>query len=193
MKTSIPILLLLSIFFSSCTYDTEELITNTNKTYPNNKTISVEKKSAETTSTGIFTKLNYGTTHSFSYRFSIKKDNIDWDGGSAEPKNIIFKENSIYIRCLKKKRIKEEITDSITNTSTFDYHTEINEAFEQHIDNRYFFKLFGDDFWTSIEPEQYANIKESKEEYEIPNDNELNLQEEAILSNDSTDLKPEEL
>ena len=157
--------------FTSCNYDTQEVVNKTSKKFPNNITLSVEKITKETTSRGIFTNHNYGTSHNFTYSFFIKKKNIHWDGGSSEPKNILFYKNDIYVRYLEKKSIKE--VDSINDTNN--YHYEIQETFQKHIDERYFFKLFGDEYWIEISPKDYTYIKTHGEEYNIPNDNELSL------------------
>ena len=43
------------------------------------------------------------------------------------------------------------------------------------IDNRYFFKLFGDSFWTSVDENKYNSKKAKYAEYDIPNDNDYEL------------------
>ncbi|MEI6866142.1 hypothetical protein [Flavicella sp.] len=65
--------------------------------------------------------------------------------------------------------------DSIDNTTKYNYHSEIQEVFQKHIDERYFFKLFGNDFWVDIPSENYSFLKKSCEDYDIPSDNELSL------------------
>lgn len=70
-------------------------MTKTSKILPNGKHIIVEKNTKEMTSRDIFTNHNYGTSHQFTYKFLLTEDNISWDGGSAEPKNIIFYKDTI--------------------------------------------------------------------------------------------------
>lgn len=167
--------LIMIFFFSSCNYNSEKNIDKVNKLLPNGKHLMVEKTNEETTAIGIFTKHDYGTTHQFSYKFSINNGDINWDGGSGEPKNILFCEDTIYIRYLTNKYIQVESTDSIDNTITYDHYFEIKEVFQKHIDKRYFFKLLGDDYWVDVLPEDYASRKIFCDEYFIPNDHELSL------------------
>ena len=171
------ILIVLQLF-TSCDVRTEERIDKTPKTFPNGKHIIVEKSNKESTSTGIFTRINYGTSHSFIYEFTIMEDDIKWAGGSGEPKNIIFCKDAIYLRYLKEKSLMA-IEPDTTNNTTIENHTyEIQEFFQKHIDRRYFFKIFGDEFWEDISADDYNTIKKSCEEYVVPNDGELLLEGE---------------
>lgn len=174
-------LILLNCLFSSCNYNTKENTDLTSKVLPNGKHIIIEKITKETTSHGIFSKHNYGTSHSFKYKFSISQEKIDWYGGSGEPKNILFCNDTIYIRYLKEKNITTNYIDSLNNTTKYNYHSEIQEIFQKHIDKRYFFKLFGNDFWVDIASDDYYYLKKSCDDYPIPNDNELSLK--TVLDN----------
>jgi hypothetical protein len=142
---------------------------------PNGKHLVVEKITKETTSRGIITNHNYGTSHSFKYKLLLSKEDINWNSGSGEPKNILFCKDTIYIRYLKEKSIRTEYIDSVDNTTKYNYHSEIHEVFQKHIDKRYFFKLLGTDFWVDITSENYSSLKKSCDDYLIPNENELTL------------------
>ncbi|GGX23149.1 hypothetical protein [Aquimarina muelleri] len=161
--------------WSSCNSYTEERVDKREKLLLNKKRLSVEKINKETTNVGIFTNHNYGTSHSFTYKLSIQPEGIHWDGGSGEPKHLLFCNDTIYIHYFKEKRIQIEYTDSIDSVMKTKYHFEIREVFQKHIDERYFFKIFGEDFWIDITPEDYAYRKEFCKEYDIPNDGELLL------------------
>ncbi len=171
----IGVAILSTSFIGSCSYDTVETTDKTSIALPGDRFLVVEKTNKETTATGLFTKHNYGTTHRFSYTFALNPGKIKWNGGSGEPKHIIFCNDTTYIRYLKKKSIRTEVFDSISNTTIGNYHDEIQESFEKHIDKRYFFKLLGDDYWIEVSDEQYNAVKNSCEEYRIPNDNELSI------------------
>lgn len=179
MRKGTSFIILLSFLFSGCKYDTEEVTNNTKIILPNGKHLVVEKTTTETTSTGIITKYNYGTSHRFKYKLLLSKEDISWDGGSGEPKNILFCNDNTYIRYLEKKSIRTEYIDSITNETKSSYHSEISEAFQKHIDNRYFFNLLGSDFWIDITSEDYSSLKKSCKDYIIPNENELTLEPAA--------------
>ncbi|MDW7692638.1 hypothetical protein R9C00_12115 [Flammeovirgaceae bacterium SG7u.111] len=170
------LLYILALFIlTNCNYETEKSIDITSKILPNGMIMVIKKTNKETTATGMITKHNYGTSHSFRYNISFDHGDIIWEGGSGEPKNILFCKDTMYIRYLKEKSIKVEYTDSVDNTIKADYHYEIREVYQKHIDGRYFFKLFGDEYWVDIMPENYPHQREFCEEYPIPNDGELSL------------------
>ena len=168
--------IILNFLFISCNYNAEEIIDKTSKILPNKKHLVVEKINKETTAVGIFTNHNYGTSHSFTYTFSVNPGDINWDGGSSEPKSILFCKDTTYVRYLKEKSIKVKYTDSIDGVIKDKHHFEIHEVFQKHIDERYFFKLLGNDYWAEISSENYSSIQKSCDEYLIPNDNELTLE-----------------
>lgn len=183
LKKGTYLIVLLNCLVISCNYNTEEILDKTSKILPNGKHIVVEKSTKETTSRGVFTNHNYGTSHRYSYTFLMPKEDINWNGGSGEPKNILFCKDTIYVRYLKEKSIRTKYIDSTDNTTKYNYHSEIHEAFQKHIDERYFFKLFGDDFWVDITSENYSSVKKSCDDYHIPNDNELALKSDDIANN----------
>lgn len=167
--------LFLIFIFTSCNYYDEERIDKTSTTFPNGKLLVVEKTNTESTAVGIFSNHNYGTTHRFTYRFSIKQDGINWDGGSGEPKNIVFCKDTTYMRYLKEKTIITHYTDSISNKTERSQQYETQAFFQKLIDKRYFFKLLGDAYWVDIPFTRYNEIQNTCDEYQIPNDNELVL------------------
>ncbi|WP_158851135.1 hypothetical protein [Algibacter sp. L1A34] len=176
-RITITTLLLIAFncLVTSCDYQEEETIDKTSIILPNGKHIVVEKTNTESTAIGVFSNHNYGTTHRFTYKFSIDQDRIDWDGGSGEPKNITFCKDTTYIRYLKEKTITTNYTDSLTQETERHQRNEIQEFFQKHIDKRYFFKLLGSDYWVDIPLEHYTSISNECEEYQIPNDEELAL------------------
>lgn len=137
--------------------------------------MAIEKTTSLTTATGILSNYSYSLSHSFLYKMAINPGDIDWEGGSAEPKEILFNEDKIYLHSLKEKELNIPTNDSITENMFANYELEIVHYYEQHIDKRYFFKLLGDDFWTEITTEEYSEAKKSGQEYAIPNDNELTV------------------
>lgn len=170
------LLFIASFLIINCTSETQETIDKTNKTLPNGKHLVIEKTTKKKKTIGYFSGHNYGTTRSFTYSFSIKQDKIDWDGGSGEPKKIIFHKDTVYIHYLKNKQQSITTIDSINNNTPITSYDEVlTPVYEKHIDKRYFFKLFGDDYWSEISPENYNEVKEISTEYDIPNDNELSL------------------
>jgi len=175
MKKEIYFIAILILVFSSCTSHTEKTTDKIRKILPNGKNLLVEKTNKDTSSKGVFTKHTYSVSHNFEYSISIDKGDIKWYTEIGEPKNILFCRDTAYIRYLKEKTIRTKNLDSIDTIPTYKYHKEIHETYQKHIDKRYFFKLFGDAFWVDISPENYLVLKENCTEFEIPNDNELTL------------------
>lgn len=160
---------------TGCRSKTTERIDITNKLLGKDKHLEVQKTNRNTTHIGVITNSNYGTTHSYSYKFTVNNGDIDWDGGTAEPKHLLFCKDSVYIHYLKEKYISVKSKDSIGNIVEKDGYYAVQDVFEVYIDKRYFFKFFGDDYWVEVSSEKYNLQKESCTEYNIPNDNELSL------------------
>lgn len=159
----------------TCTSETEKQVDKTNKLLGNGKRLVVEKTNKTTHKTGYFTKHYYGATHSYAYEFEVDGGDVNWGGGSGEPKHILFCENAVYVHYLKNKYVPIQHNDTTTSKIENSGYYSVQDVFELYIDNRYFFNLFGDDYWVEITPESYANKKITCDEYSIPNDNELSL------------------
>lgn len=166
----LPLLVLLT---ESCKQDSVVIISKTKVEIGNGKILTIEKINKDTKSIGYFTGNDYGTTHRFTYKMEIEPDGITWDGGSGEPIQIIYCNDTTFIRYLIKKSIKTESIDSITNETKIDYHNEVKEELQRYMDNRYFFKLFGDDYWLNVPPDTLSNSGDQCMTFEIPNDREL--------------------
>ena len=161
--------IIISVLIISCTTETK---TNTNKTIKqltDNKLIEVTKTEKTATHKGIFTGHNYGTTHSFTYQFTINKNEVIWkDKGSAVPKKILFCGDTTYVNCLQKKSVPYQKFPSDT---TMSYKDTIVKKYHKFIDNRYFLKWFGTYSWLEISKEKYNSKKANCKEYSIPTDN----------------------
>lgn len=176
MNKSIPLLFyscILLLCLLNCTHISDESTDIVSKILPNGKHLVVEKTNRETTSIGIITKHNYGSTHSFSYKIVINEGSIEWSGGSGEPKHLLFCDDAVYIHYLKNKWVEEPVIDSL-NQSPKRYYR-IQDHYQAYIDNRYFFKLLGDAYWVETTLENYTKQKSTCDEFEVPNDNELVL------------------
>ncbi|WP_378179236.1 hypothetical protein [Aquimarina sp. SS2-1] len=170
----------LIFLFTDCKSKTEERVDITNKLFENNKHLEVKKTNKNTTYTGLITNSNYGTSHHYSYKLTVNNGDVNWSGGTAEPKHLLFCKDSIYIHYLKEKYIPINAKDSIENKVEKGGYYEVQDVFEVYVDKRYFFKFFGDDYWLEISSERYNLQKESCTEYSIPNDNELSISNTII-------------
>ena len=169
-------LLILPLLFVSCKSETETMVDSTTKLYDNGKYIEVLKTNKKTKHIGFITNINYGISYRFNYSFTVNGREVIWSPkGSAEPKNIIFAKDSIYLQSLEKRSFpfQEVLTDTVITS----HKDSIVSKYEVYIDNRYFFNLFGDDFWLNIPSEQYAGVVRNNKVFAIPNDNEYQLEE----------------
>ncbi len=165
----------LPFLFNSCRSKTTERIDITNRLLGNDKHLEVQKTNKSTTHRGIITNSNYGTSHSYSYKLTVNYGDVNWNGGTAEPKHLLFCKDSIYIHYLKEKYVPIQTKDSLGDSIKEDHYYEVQNVYEIYIDKRYFFKFFGDAYWLEISSEKYNLQKESCTEYSIPNDNELSI------------------
>ena len=162
-------------FLFSCKTSTKISVDKTNTLLPNNEVIELEKTNKDSETFGSITNYHYGSRHSFKYKFKLINASVKWDGGTAEPKKILFNKDSIFITYLKNKHIATPYLDTVTNTTKNTYHYEVQRFYQKHIDKRYFFKLLGKDYWLDITENNYLkNLKEGSE-YTIKTDNELTL------------------
>ncbi|WP_299259780.1 hypothetical protein [uncultured Aquimarina sp.] len=177
MKKLIYVWILSFVFlFIDCKSKTTERIDITNTLLGNDKHLEVEKTNKNTTYTGFITNSDYGTSHSYSYKLTVNNGDVNWDGGTAEPKHLLFCKDSIYIHYLKEKYISVEPKDSVKKEGYY----ATQDVYEVYIDKRYFFKFFGDDYWVEVSSEKYDLQKESCTEYSVPNDNELSISNTII-------------
>lgn len=167
----------LTLFMSmlSCRSKTEKIVNIETVIFENGKRLEINKTDRNTSSIGIFSNHNYGVTHQYSYELTLDND-IDWIGGSHEPKQILFNEEDVYLRFLQKKRYNTSSIDSLTlETKTSHYYT-TKENYQKHIDERYFFNWFGKDYWVNVDSLEYHSLRKAGQEFEIPNDEELILE-----------------
>lgn len=96
------LVLCLSFFFIfSCNSETKATIDKINLQLSNGVHIVIEKTNLESSHIGIFS--NHDSTHSYSYKLHLTDKGVNWDGGSGEPKGLIFCKDSIFLYSLKEK------------------------------------------------------------------------------------------
>lgn len=168
----------LMVVVNSCKDEVKEIVTKKSTILPNGRHITVEKTDIETTAIGIFTSTNYSSSHRFKYLVNIDEENITWDFGVGEPKHFLFGDKDVYLHYLNESSRREEVKDSLNSSIEEKRITTIENLYQKHVDKRYFFKLFGEDFWVDVEEEEYITAKKTGEEFPIPNDNEFSLNKE---------------
>ncbi|WP_324028216.1 DKNYY domain-containing protein [Maribacter sp. BPC-D8] len=164
--------LIVSLFLLiSCTTDTELNTNVTSKQLAKNKLLKVQKTEKTDSRKGIFSNHEYSSTYSYNYQCTINDNEVIWqDKGSAVPKNLLFSEDTVYINYVEKKSVpyQQAANDTIPR-----YKDSIVTKYDQFIDNRYFFKWFGEFYWQSVTLEEYNKKMLNGTEYSIPNDDDL--------------------
>lgn len=177
-STFYKILIVFTLFIvaTSCKDEIKEIVTKTSTILPNGMHTIVEKTDIKKTSIGIFTSHNYGTSHRFRYKVLVDEGDIEWDFGVGEPKHFLFCDEGVYIHYLNESSRIEEVKDSLNTIIEEKRFDTIENFYQKHIDERYFFKLFGDAYWVDVTVEEYNTFKNKCDEQPIPNDNELSIE-----------------
>ncbi|WP_103865578.1 hypothetical protein [Aquimarina sp. I32.4] len=161
--------------FGNCTSKTITKVDKTKKILENGKHLVVEKINKNTSYKGVLTKHIYNSTHQYTYSFTVDRGDVNWDEGAGEPKHILFCNKEVYVHYLKEKYTSITHKDTLGNQVLDSSYFKVEEAFELYVDKRYFFNFFGDEYWVEVTPETYEQKKETCNEYDIPNDNELTV------------------
>ena len=133
----------------------------------------VEKTTNEHSHIGVFTNHDYGKTKSYSYKLKI--DNINWNGESGEPKNILFCDGATYLYSYQEKSINNNSLRKMDSTIAYESYDTVVEVYQKHIDERYFFSQLGSEYWVTVLAKEYTSKKKTCNEYSVPNDGELTL------------------
>lgn len=168
------LVLCLSFFFIfSCNSETKATIDKINLQLSNGVHIVIEKTNLESSHIGIFS--NHDFTHSYSYKLHLIDKGVNWDGGSGEPKGLIFCKDSIFLYSLKEKFFTNDALVRKDSTIKSESYYQVVEVYQKHEDQRYLFNMMGQDFWVDISENEYLLRKHDCEEFAIPNDGELTL------------------
>jgi len=158
------LVIVLGLFFGSigCTTKTEVYESQLNKEFKNGQTIFVKRTDEVSRSYGAITGHLYGESHNFRYQFTINPDEIVWNGMSREvPKKIIFCKDNLYL----KSNTEQVTTDSVTQAIT----VSMVPGYYKNVDKRYFFKLFGDQYFVVVDSTEYQSKKINCQEEDVPN------------------------
>lgn len=147
MKQCLFILLLFCFMCSNCTTKTQVYEQQVNKELRGNKIIFVKKIDEVSRMVGALSGHLWNEEHRFHYEFTIEPQEIEWKGLIGEaPKSLV----SCQTVLLLKTTTRQVVTDSIKGTYTL---TASN--FYKHVDKRYFFKLFGEQYFVTIDSLSY--------------------------------------
>jgi hypothetical protein len=144
-----------------CTSNTEVYMTTFHKQYQNGKSIEVIREDKITNRKGIITGLNYGTTNTFHYSFSVEPDEDLWEGAMNQvPLALVFCDDDTYLK------VTERILkyDSLYGPS----HLKDTTLYFKNEDNRYFFKLFGEQHFQPSDSIEYLKMSSACVESSVP-------------------------
>jgi hypothetical protein len=156
---------LMPLFFlalPNCTTKTEVYESQLAKEFKNGQTIFVKRTDELTRSYGALTGHLYGENHSFRFQFTIEPSEIEWTGLSGEaPKHILYCGDDLFL----KTTMEQVNTDSVTQTITI---VQI-PGYYKNVDKRYFFKLFGEQYFVIADSLEYQSKKINCQEEHVPN------------------------
>ena len=135
----------------SCRTNTETHVLKLSKTYSNGKTVDLVREDSYTKYTGILSGIHWGDNHSFTYTLVINPDNYKWVGATGQfPSKLLFCKEDVFLK-IKEERVK--IDTSSINATPLIIDTSV---YYKNIDNRYFFDLFGDQYFVPTDSNEYA-------------------------------------
>lgn len=167
------ILIAMVLLLSSCNTNTDEYTEELNEKYPDGYTVKVNYHLSSTTYTGAFTGINYGTSRNFSYRVLWSPGRVKWDQSLTQREQSTEMEPRHMIPCRGKFYMEYYTRESVVINDKPQYKTV--RYYLEHIDNRYFFKLLGEQYWIKITAEALEAATKSCTAYVIPNKHELTL------------------
>ena len=145
----------------ACTTKTAVYESQFNKAFTNGQTIFVKRTDEVSRSYGAVTGHLYGQSHSFSYHFTLDPDDIVWTGLTREtPKDVLFCGDDLYV----KTNLQQVNVDSVTQATT----VVVTSGYYKNIDKRYFFKLFGDQYFVTVDSAEYQSKKSNGQEEHVP-------------------------
>jgi len=155
-------LLLVSVIAICCTTKTEVFESQRNQEFANGRTIFVKKTDEISRSFGAITGHLWNERHTYRYQFTIEPDEIEWQGLLGEmPKSILFCGEELLL----KTTTEQVISDTVKQTTLI----RIKPEYYKYVDKRYIFKLFGEQYFITIDSTFYqAKAASCTEEY-VPN------------------------
>ncbi len=176
---------LVFLSMTACDSKTKESINRKSVDLGGNQRIVITQKFKTTRYRGKLTGTDYGTKTSFDYTFKVLPGGIKWRGKSSVPKHLLICKNTYYLHFMYKRGFTKDTSnidmEKLRKTNYKKYakykHTivafRVIDEYSVHVDKRYFFKWFGDQYWNSIKKSVYENAKKTCQEKSIPNFNDL--------------------
>jgi len=153
-------LYLLVIFIISCSTKVTYTYEKFTKSYPDAKRVDVTVTFSSTEYTGLLSGHRYDNTESYSYSFQLSPGRIKWKN-NGEPKRFVFCNNNVYLKYMVSSSNYDDTLEKVI--------TKVSARYNIHQDDRYFFKLFGEQSWINISESKYRRYAEKCTEENIPN------------------------
>jgi hypothetical protein len=109
----------------------------------------------------LITGANYGTTNSYQYKFNIEPDDYEWEGLiNQAPLALVFCGDDTYLK----------VTEHLFKLDSLDDggHYKDTTLYFKNADERYFFKLFGEQRFMEMDSVTYIGSKEKCGEVSVP-------------------------
>jgi len=157
--------LLMPLFFLTplaCTTKTEVYESQQVKELKNGETLFLKRTDELTRSYGAITGHLYGENHKFRFRFTLKPSEVEWTGLMGEtPQYILDCGDDVFLKTTMEQVKTDSLTQAITVKQIPGYY--------KNVDKRYFFQLFGEQYFVIADSLEYQSKKTNCQEEHVPN------------------------
>ena len=144
-----------------CTSDTQVSHTAFRRKFENGRSVEVVREDRSIRFKGILTGADYGGVNDFQYEFITQPDEYSWKGNMNQvPVELIFCDDDTYLK------VTERIAkyDSLYGTP----HFKDTALYFKNVDDRYFFKFFGEQYFREADSIDYYSKKLKCKEAQLP-------------------------
>jgi hypothetical protein len=162
MRSFVGSIVVISLAIIGCTTSTAVYESQMNKELKDGKTIFIKKTDEISRSVGAITGHLWNERHTFRYQFTIEPDEVEWQGLLGEaPKSILYCNGELFL----KTTTAHVVTDTVKQITS----TIAEPSYYRHVDKRYFFKMFGDQYFVTVDSLLYQTKSAACPEQYVPN------------------------
>ena len=181
--------MILSVSLAACTTKTHSSSHRTVKDFPEGKQIIVDRTDIHEEDIGVVSKIVYHTTDKHQYQLRFLPEDIRWENGDAEPKQLLnCADGAVYLHFVAQQANPYYETEYEAANSTelnkndqlqpqdeklkkVEPYFILKSYYARFVDKRYFFKLLGESYWVDINKDEYVSLLKKYQAYEVPNEN----------------------
>jgi hypothetical protein len=154
---------MLSLLFLlvACSSNTDVYTSTFHQSYDNGRSIEVVREDRVTKWKGLLTGTNYGETNNFDYSFTTEPDGYEWRGLTNQaPLALIFCGDETFLKVTERVVERDSLYGPVNLADKMFYF--------KNVDERYFFKLFGQQYFVASDSIQYQESLAKCGEVPVP-------------------------